>query len=255
MPSLLAINIGNTNISIGLFKDDTLINCLRISTKKGAVKRGLSHIYGDCPPNNPPDGIILSSVVPTVTGDLKKTLKDLFNLPVLVVGEDIDPGVKNLYDTPSQVGIDRLINAAAAICLYGYPVIIIDFGTAITVDIISEKGEFSGGVILAGINISLNALSSATALLPPVPDITLPKDLIGTNTIDCMKSGIFYGVSSMIDGLVDKIRTRFGSRVLTVATGGDAEIICPYCKTIDKVDKNLTLHGLRIIFYNIGIYG
>lgn len=171
-----------------------------------------------------------------------------------MVGEDIDPGVQNLYDTPSQVGIDRLINAAAAIYLYGYPVIIIDFGTAITVDIISEKGEFSGGVILAGINISLNALSSATALLPPVPEITLPGDLIGTNTIDCMKSGIFYGVSSMIDGLVDKIRTRFGSRVLTVGTGGDAEIISPYCKAIDKVDKDLTLHGLRIIFYNIGIY-
>lgn len=249
MPSLLAINIGNTNISIGLFKDDTLILRHRIPTEDKRYGDSIKDIVKESP-----EGIILASVVPTVTGELKKTLKGLFNLPVLVVGEDIDPGVQNLYDTPSQVGIDRLINAAAAIYLYGYPVIIIDFGTAITVDIISEKGEFSGGVILAGINMSLNALSSGTALLPPVPDITPPKDLIGTNTIDCMRSGIFYGVSSMIDGLVDKIRTRFGSRVLTIGTGGDAETLYPYCKGIDKVDKDLTLHGLRIIFYNMGIY-
>lgn len=268
MPNLLTIDIGNTNISVGLFKDDTLINSGKIPT---VIDKGIENCAGVLKEivKEHPDAIIISSVVPSATDKLKMALKSLFNVSLLVVGEDIDPNVKNLYDANASVGIDRLVNASAAIYLYGYPVIIIDFGTAITVDIISEKGEFLGGIIMAGIRMSLNGLSSATSLLPHISDITppdplagrVPTNLIGTDTISCMKSGIFYGTSSMIDGLLSKIRENFGSTkrmcsvtIPAIATGGDAEVIYPYCKAIDKVNRNLTLEGLRIIFYNKEIY-
>lgn len=240
---LLAVDIGNTSITYGVFRGKRLERRWRFPTS-GPIEdlfKGLRQRLHDI------DAIIVSSVVPKVLLKLEGRLARLFHVKPLVVGRDLDFGIPNLYRDPRQVGSDRLVNAVAAKRLYGSPLIIVDFGTAITFDLISKKGEYLGGIIAPGVEISLKALSNRTALLPEV-NLTRPKGLVGRATKESMVSGIVYGFSSLCDGIVAKLRREYGQKIPVVATGGQAGKIVGYCKTIDKVNPWLTLEGLRVIY-------
>lgn len=239
---LLAVDIGNTSIALGIFVGSRLTRRWRIPTDEDM--KGLFKGF-ERPPSI--DGIIISSVVPKVLPGLERYLQDLFDVRPLVVGRDLKYGIPNLYKYPRQVGSDRLVNAVAARSLYGSPLIIVDFGTATTFDLISKDGKYLGGIIAPGAEVSLSALSRAAALLPEVT-IRKPKGLLGRETKESMISGAVYGFSALCDGIVTKLRKVHGRKIRVVATGGLAKIIITYCKTIDKVDPWLTLKGLRMIY-------
>jgi type III pantothenate kinase len=197
------------------------------------------------------DAVIISSVVP---GTLKRVRKVFAGyLPagrVLVLGKDVCAPIRNLYEKPREVGQDRLVNAVAAKTLYGYPAIVIDFGTAITFDCISNKGAYLGGLILPGIDISFEGLFEKTALLPKVT-ISPTKHIIGKTTTESMRSGILHGYGSMCDGLISRLRNVLGRRARIVTTGGNCRLVKKYTRSIGIIDEQLTLKGLRIIFDSI----
>lgn len=235
---LLAIDIGNTSIAFGIFKGKRLVRTWKVSTQEVIKKRALKLPKGI-------DSAIISSVVPKATPMIKKTIARQYKIQPLVLGENIKAPIKNLYRKPRQVGQDRLVNAVAAKKLYGYPAVVIDFGTAITFDVISKKGEYLGGVIFPGIETSLNALSQKAALLPKIK-VALPKDLIGRDTVDSMRSGVFYGIGALCDGLISKLKAKYGP-MRVIATGGHCSLMKKYSKSIGIISPNLTLKGLRII--------
>jgi len=240
---LLAVDIGNTSITFGIFRGKRLERRWR-SPASGPLKdlfKGLRQRPYDI------DAIVISSVAPKILLKLEGILARLFHVKPLVVGRDLDFGIPNLYSDPHQVGSDRLVNAVAAKRLYGSPLIIVDFGTATTFDLISRKGEYLGGIIAPGVEISLKALSSKAALLPEV-NLTRPKGLLGRETRESMVAGIVHGFSSLCDGIIFKLRREYGPKIPVVATGGQARKIVSYCKTIDKVNPWLTLEGLRMIY-------
>ncbi len=237
---LLAIDIGNSTIAFGIFEGKRLKSSWRISTQnifsKSKVLKPLKDI----------DGVIISSVVPKATPIIKKLLKNRFKIEPLVLGDNIKAPIKNLYRNPGQVGQDRLVNAVAASELFGAPIIVVDFGTAITFDIISKRKEYLGGIIVPGIEISLEALSTKAALLPHIK-LSPPKEFLGRDTVSSMRSGIFYGFGSLCDCLIERLKAKFGEQ-LVIATGGHSRLIAKFCKSIDNVEPDLTLQGLRIIY-------
>lgn len=237
---LLAIDIGNTTMAFGIFEGKRLKSSWKISTRnifsKSKVLKPLKDV----------DGVIISSVVPKATPIIKKLIKNRFRIKPLVLGENIKAPIKNLYRNPKQVGQDRLVNAVAASELFGAPIIVVDFGTAITFDVISKRKEYLGGIIVPGIEISLEALSSKAALLPRIK-LSQPKEFLGKDTVNSMKSGIFYGFGSLCDCLIERLKARFGKQSV-IATGGHSHLIAKFCKSIDKVKSDLTLQGLRIIY-------
>lgn len=252
MKLLLAIDIGNTNITIGLFRKNKLLYTLRLVTlseeKAGRYNRQLKNILLKYRIKEEEiEGIIICSVAPEALKNLKTALKSIFKLKPLILGENIDSGIKNLYTNPKQVGQDRLVNARAAYEIYKKGCIIVDFGTAVTIDAVNKRKEYLGGLITPGLEISLEALSEKTALLPKLK-LAKAKNLIGKNTRDSILSGIFYGFGSLCDGVIDKFKSKLGGDLLAVATGGHSPVIAPYCKNIDIVNPNLTLQGLRIIY-------
>ncbi|MDP8230955.1 MAG: type III pantothenate kinase [Candidatus Gorgyraea atricola] len=225
---LLAIDIGNTYIHNGIFEGKVLKESFRVSTNS----RNLRSIY-----KKRFDAVIAVSVVPKALKDVEKAL----GKKAMVVGRDIDSGVKNMYKNPRQVGQDRLVNARAAYELYGGSCIIVDFGTAITIDVVNDRKEYLGGVIMPGVEISLEALSNKAVLLPKVK-LGKPRGVLGKDTRQSMINGAVYGFSSMCDGII----ARYG-RKKVIATGGMSRLIAPYCKSVDKIDPELTLKGLRLI--------
>lgn len=241
---LLAIDIGNTTIHNGIFRRNTLIKDFRIPTYSDDLEAWYAKRLR--PRINDIDSIIVASVVPLALARVKKLFRKIFNMGVIIVGVDISSGVHNLYDNPMQVGQDRLVNARAAYELYGRNCIIADFGTAITIDVINNKKEYLGGVISAGPELSLWALSEKTALLPKVT-IRRPAGILGRKTQDSMIIGAVYGFSSMCDGIVYKLKKRYCHHATVIATGGLSALIGPYCETVNKIDPNLTLKGLRLI--------
>ncbi len=237
---LLAIDIGNTSVAFGIFQGKRLRSSWKISTQD--VLSGKTIKF--------PQDIetaIISSVVPKATPIFKKAIAKKYKIRPLVLGENIEAPIKNLYSKPKQVGQDRLVDAVAVKVLYGYPVIVIDFGTAITFDVISKKGEYLGGLIFPGIETSLNALSQKAALLPKI-EVEPPSGLIGRDTVDSMRSGVFYGIGALCDGVIAKLKAKYGP-MKVIATGGHAALMAKFTKTIRKVDPNLTLEGLRLIFF------
>ena len=236
---LLAIDIGNTTIAFGVFQGKKLKSSWKISAWSIFSKKALKL------PGNM-DAAIISSVVPKATSTVKKMIAQKYNIRPLVLGENIKAPIKNLYRDQEQVGQDRLVNAVAAKELYGYPAIVVDFGTAITFDVISKKGEYLGGIIVPGIETSLNALSEKAALLPKIK-LSLPKGLVGRDTAESMRSGIFHGFSSLCDGIVSKLKTKYGKQPV-IATGGHCRLMARFSKSIDMIDPDLTLRGLRIIY-------
>jgi type III pantothenate kinase len=248
---LLAIDVGNTNITVGIFREQGLIADGRISTQGPrtvdeytiALRALLDNLHVE--PGSI-QGVIISSVVPRATVPLKQALRALVKPTPLVLGQTIKAPIINRYRIPGQVGQDRLVNAVAALHLYGGPAIVVDFGTAITIDLVSRRREYLGGLIVPGVEIALEALIRQAALLPRI-ELTPPRELLGRDTVSSMQGGLFFGYSALCDGIVERIKARHASRATVVATGGYASLIAPYCKTLKVVNPHLTLQGLELI--------
>jgi len=240
---LLAIDIGNTNISCGIFKGSRLIKQFDIPTKS-CLKTGFSKKL-----KNPAEisAAIICSVVPARTGIISRKIAALTGKTPYIIGKDLAVPIKNLYRKPGQVGKDRLVNAYAASILYQAPLIVIDSGTAITFDVISKNKAYLGGLILPGMEISLKALKENTALLPRVK-LTKPQTLIGRDTKNSILSGIVFGTADLCDGLAKRIKHSLRRNALVIATGGNVRLIQEYSNVHMEIDKNLTLKGINFIY-------
>lgn len=242
---LLAIDIGNTSITFGVFSGDRFIKRFNIPTGAYSLKKlrkGLARLIID--------DAVLCSVVPVMTGILEKDLRGLLKKEPYIIGKNLKVPIKNLYHRPKQVGADRLVNAYGCVKLYGYPAICVDFGTAITFDVISKKAEYLGGVIVPGLELSLETLSKRAALLPKIT-LKEPESLIGRDTVGSMRSGAVYGISALTDGLIKKLKEEIGKKVVVVTTGGNSAFIARFCPSINRVDRNLTLKGLQLIAMSV----
>lgn len=247
---LLAIDVGNTNIVLGIFNNDELIVSGRLSTnifetdEEYAMKL---HSFLSIHNSLDISGAIISSVVPALNGTLKNAIKLVTNVDALVVGPGIKTGLSIKIDDPAQLGADLVVGAVAAKNKYPQPTIIFDLGTATTGFVLDKNGDFIGGMIAAGVRSSINALSNGTAQLPQI-DITAPSKIIGTNTIDCMKSGAVIGAAAMIDGFIDKFENELGEKAFVVVTGGLGKAIVKNCRHDMTIDENLLIDGLKIIY-------
>lgn len=239
---LLAIDIGNTNISLGIFKKDRLLRRYNIPTKEKGYFKHLKKIFD----RNKIDDAIICSVVPKSIAVLEKDLNKLLRKRPIIIGKDILVPIKNLYRQPKQVGQDRLVNAYAAVSLFGAPLIVVDFGTAVTFDVISKNREYLGGMILPGLQVSLDALADRTALLPKVK-LTNPREFIGRDTKNSMLSGLIYGFAALSDDLIRRIKNIIGKNAKSLGTGGNIDLVGKYCN-IKKIDRDLTLKGLNLLY-------
>lgn len=249
---LLAIDVGNTNTVIGIYKDDKLVCHWRLETKKertgdewGIFLKELFHF--DQFELSSINGVVISTVVPSVLRPLREMCHRYLKKKPLEVGPEITIDMPIITDNPSEVGADRIVNAVAAYHQYKQAMIIVDFGTATTFDYISDKGEYCGGVIAPGIGISANALYKEASQLPRV-DINKPQYVIGKNTVECMKSGLFFGYIGLVDGVVTKMKAEINQPTKVIATGGFSDLILTGSETIEVVHEFLTLEGLKIIF-------
>ncbi len=249
---LLTIDIGNTNITLGLYQGDKLGPRWRLATdyermpdEYGLQFLGLLSHAG----NSPADlhGICLASVVPPLTGKIISACRDYLHQVPLVVDAGVKTGVRVLYDDPKAVGADRIVDAAAVQVLYGGPACVVDFGTATTFDGISADGNYLGGAIAPGIGIAADALFLRTAKLPRV-DLQRPPFVIGRNTVHSMQSGLLFGYVSLVEGMVERFRGELGPEMKTIATGGLADIIARETQVLQIIAPWLTLDGLRIIW-------
>ena len=240
---LLAIDVGNTNITAGLFRGDRLASRGRIPTRGtlAALLRGMKLVPRDV------SGVILSSVVPAATASLKREILRLRLPKPLVLGESIRAPIKNRARVPSQVGQDRLVNGVGACGLYGAPAVVVDFGTAVTLDLIAAPCQYQGGLIFPGVGTSLEALVSNAALLPEIK-LAPPSEFLGRDTRQSMLSGLFYGYGALCDGIVARLRAKYAPRAKVIATGGHSRLLAPFCKTVKIINPDLTLHGLRLTY-------
>ena len=249
---LLAIDVGNTNIVLGCFEEDTILFRERLSTNQQATD--LEYISGikmaldmhGIEKDLIQDAII-SSVVPSVTATLREAVGKYIHKRVMVVNPGIRTGLSILIDNPAQLGSDLVVDAVASLQEYPAPMIIIDMGTATTLSVINEKKQYIGGVITTGMAVSVDALVSRTSQLPKI-SFEPPKKVIGTNTIDCMKSGILYGTASMLDGMITRIEQELGQSCTVIATGGLSRTIIPLCTHEMILDDDLLLKGLYAIY-------
>lgn len=252
---LLVIDVGNTNIVLGIFEDDELVYDWRISTDKNKTidEYGLLLTQLLCMKDidsSKIGDIIISSVVPTIMDILPQVCEKHFNITPKIIGPGIKTGMNILYDNPKEVGADRIVNAVAAYEKYGGPLIVVDLGTAITFDVINKKGEYLGGAITPGIKISADALFSRTSKLPKV-EIIRPEKVIGKTTVNSIQSGLYYGYVGLIDNLVEKIVEELGiglDEIKVIATGGFSKLITEESKYVEKMDNMLTIEGLKIIY-------
>lgn len=242
---LLAVDIGNTNISFGTFRDNEIVKRFNIPTKSYCLKK-LKQILGKADIGD----AIVCSVVPKVAKILENDIKNTFRRRPYILGKNAAVPIKNLYRNPKQVGQDRLVNAYAGVMFYGAPLIVVDFGTAITFDVISKDREYLGGMILPGLEISLVALFERTALLPEIK-LEEPRELIGRDTKNSMLSGIVYGFSGLADDLAQKIKKVIGKNAQVIGTGGNISLMSRYCRKMDKTDPDLTLKGLNLIYQHL----
>jgi len=235
---LLAIDIGNTNITFGIFHKNKLIKKWKIPTNPRAIQ-SIKKIAA----TKKPETIVICSVVPKLTAKLSSALKKFAKAKILIVGRNIKVPIKNLYKKPKQLGTDRLVNAYAGLKLYGSGLIIIDFGTAITFDIVSKKSAYLGGLIFPGVDLSLNSLYNNTALLPKVT-LKSAKKIIGRSTAECINLGVFEGIAGMCEALIRRLKGQFkGYKVIT--TGGNAQTMKLFSRKLGKYQPNLTLLGLK----------
>ncbi|ABB32215.1 putative transcriptional acitvator, Baf family [Geobacter metallireducens RCH3] len=249
---LLVIDVGNTNIVLGIYDGQRLVRDWRISTDKAKTSdeygilirelfRGADIEFKDV------KAIIISSVVPTLSGVLERLSRNYFGYSPLVVGPGIRTGMPIQYDNPKEVGADRIVNAVAGYEKYKTSLVIVDFGTATTFDYVNRKGEYCGGAIAPGLVISMEALFQRASKLPRV-DIVKPPAVIARNTVNSMQAGIFYGYVGLVDEIVARMKAESKETPRVIATGGLAGLIAPESKTIEAVEEYLTLEGLRILY-------
>ena len=249
---LLAVDIGNTNLVIGCVHDDKILFKARIATDRtrtsdqyGVEIKSMLEAYGvkrsdieDC---------IISSVVPPVFNSVRTGVIKIIGKQPMVVGPGLKTGLNIHVDVPSQVGSDRIVIAVAALAEYKAPLLLMDLGTATTIEAVEPDNVYMGGVIIPGVRVSLDALTSRAAQLPGI-SLDQPKQVIGKNTVDCMRSGMMYGTAAMIDGLVERMEEELGHRCTLIATGGLAQFITPLCRREIILEKDLLLKGLNIIY-------
>jgi type III pantothenate kinase len=259
---LLAIDVGNTNIVLGVFDGERLAQSWRLATLRERTADEIGILVADLFDRSSIDhaaitGVVLSSVVPPLTRPIEEMAERYFRRVPLTVDPASNTGMPVRYHPPSDVGADRVVNGIAAFELFGkprgVPVIVVDFGTATTFDAISRNGEYLGGVICPGIGISADALFQRAARLPRV-DVRRPPSVVGQTTVTSMQSGLFFGYASMVDGIVTRIRRELdgGAEAACVATGGMADIIAAETTSIQQIDPNLTLVGLRMVWERHG---
>lgn len=249
---ILAIDIGNTNIVIGCFDDNQIIFRERLSTNHTAtvleyVVTIKTAIEMNSIVKEEITGSIISSVVPAVTNTVKTAVEKYLSITPLIIGPGIKTGLSIMIDNPSQLGSDLVVDAVAGISEYPTPLIIIDMGTATTVSVIDENKQYIGGMIIPGLAVSHDALISRTSQLSKIA-FEKPKKVIGSNTTDCIKSGLLYGNAGMLDGLIDRINEELNEKCTVVATGGLSVVIAPLCKHEIIIDEDLLLKGLMKIY-------
>ena len=249
---LLAIDIGNTNIVIGCIKDDEIIFKARIATDRtrtsdqyGVEIKNMLEAFGLS--REDIDDCIIASVVPPVFNSVQTGVLKVIGKQPMVVGPGLKTGLNIHVDIPSQVGSDLIVAAVAALAEYPAPLVLIDLGTATTIEVIEPENTFIGGLIFPGVMVSLDSLSANAAQLPGI-SLDKPKRVVGKNTVDCMRSGMMYGTAAMLDGLIDRIAEELGHESTVIATGGLAQFVIPLCKHDIILEKELLLKGLNIIY-------
>jgi len=249
---LLAIDIGNTNIVIGGIQDDQIVFEARIATERvktsdqyGAEIKNMLELFGVKVTDI--DDCIISSVVPPVFNSVYTGIVKVTGRQPVVVGPGIKTGLNIQMDTPSQVGSDRIVIAVAALAEYEPPLTLLDLGTATTIEVVGKGNVYMGGCIIPGVRISLEALTNRASQLPGI-QLDRPKKVIGKNTVDCMRSGVMYGAAAMLDGMIERVEEELGYSTTVVATGGMAQFVCPLCKREIKLERDLLLKGLNLIY-------
>ncbi|MCS7006351.1 MAG: type III pantothenate kinase [Thermoleophilia bacterium] len=244
---LLAVDVGNTQTVLGLFRGETLDEHWRLATERSRTADELGVVLSGLLDLDAVGGICLSSTVPVLVREWEGFAGRWAHAPLLVVGPGIRTGIPIRYDDPREVGPDRIVNAVAARARYGAPVVVVDLGTSTNFDVVSPEGEYVGGVIAPGIEISMEALFARAARLVTV-DYAAPPTVIGKTTVGGLQSGLVYGFAGQVDGIVERIREELGAAAPAVATGGLADLVAPHSRTIERVDPFLTLDGLRMVW-------
>src|SRR6478736_3082605 len=245
--ALLAIDVGNTQTVFGLFEGEELREHWRVATERNRSGDELGALFGSFVELEAVDGIALASTVPQLHRAYEDFAKEYAKAELLELGPGVKTGVPIRYDDPREVGPDRIANAVAAVDRYGAPAIVVDFGTSTNFDVVSGDGEYVGGVLAPGIEISMDALFARAARLRKI-DFVEPETVIGKTTVAALQSGVVYGFAGQVDGIVKAIRDELGTPARAIATGGLAELIAPHAGTIELVDPFLTLEGLRLVW-------
>jgi type III pantothenate kinase len=244
---LLAADVGNTQTALGLYGNDELTDHWRLTTEHSSTADELGVLLSGLLDLETVDGICLSTTVPALQREWELLAEKWAHAALLVVGPGVKTGIPIRYDDPREVGPDRIVNAIAAKERYGAPVIVVDFGTSTNFDVVSPEGEYVGGVLAPGIEISMDALFARAARLVKV-DYAPPASVIGKTTVGGLQSGLVYGFAGQVDGIVARIRDELGAEARVVATGGLADLVAPHSLTIERVDAFLTLDGLRLVW-------
>ena len=250
---LLAVDVGNTQTHIGIFSGETIVAEWRTSTEPRRTADELALIFQEFLSfqelsfSRQVTGVVISSVVPSLTGSMREMVEKYFHFNPVVVEAGIKTGMPVLTDNPREVGADRIVNAVAAYALSPGPLVVIDFGTATTFDAVSEAGEYLGGAIAPGVNISARALWDSAAQIQKV-ELVVPRTVIGRSTIESVRSGVLFGAASMVDGMVERMQKELGGHSEVIATGGLAPLILSECNVRARHEPALTLTGLRILY-------